>query len=366
MDLTTLRKQFPVLKQGIYLNHAATCPISYATIEQMKLYCQEMEEPFAKHAMHWAKLTEETRQLLAELLGCQTDELAFTPNTSTALSLVANSLNFKPGERVLIPRNEFPSNRYIWENLQSKGVDCTFFDLPSDRSLIEFLSEQDLSKVRLISVSLVSYLTGKKIDLKAFGEFCKKREIISCVDGIQGVGTFPLNLKSQPIDFFAGGGQKWLLGPLGCAYLYIRKELIEKLHVPLVGWTSVKDPRNFEARKLDFADGAARFEPGLPNIVSIAGLNASLNELKQIGWDFIFKRIQSHTSYLLEHLPSLISNQTELGAIVTVKVPEHLNLQSSLDKNQITVTLRGGLIRIAPHFYNCQEELDQLLKLLRR
>ncbi|WP_420422447.1 aminotransferase class V-fold PLP-dependent enzyme [Simkania sp.] len=359
-----IRKQFPILKKGVFLNHAATCPISYATIEKMKAYCQEMAEPFAKHSLSLVKLIQETRQLLAELLGCQAETLALTPNTSTALSLVANSLNFKPGERVLIPRDEFPSNRYVWENLESKGIGCSFFDLPHDRPLTEVLAEQDLSNVRLISVSLVSYLTGKKIDLEAFGDFCKKRQIFSCIDGIQGVGTFSLKLESSNIDFFAGGGQKWLLGPLGCGYLYIRKELIKQLHVPLVGWTSVKDPGNFETKKLDFAEGAARFEPGLPNIISIAGLNASLNELKQIGWDFIFDRIQSHTSYLLEHLPTLISTQRDLGALVTVKQPHDSNLQHALEESQITVTIRGGLIRIAPHFYNSQEEIKQLVDIL--
>lgn len=366
MDLTTIRKLFPILKSGIYLNHAATCPVSSATIKQMKTYCQEMEEPFAKHYSPWLTLIQETRQLLADLLGCQTDELALTPNTSTALSLVANSIGLKPGDRVLIPRDEFPSNRYVWENLQNIGIDCNFFDLPHHRSLIEVLEELDLKKVRLISVSLVNYLTGKKIDLTQFGDFCKKHQIFSCVDGIQGVGTFPIHLDALNIDFFAGGTQKWLLGPLGCGYLYIRKELTQKLHVPLVGWTSVCHPEDFETRKLEFAEGASRFEPGLPNIVSIAGLHASLTELKQIGWDLIFERIQSHTARLVEHLPTLISDPKELGAIVTVKAPSNSDLQRTLEKHQITVTFRGGLIRIAPHFYNSQAELDQLLLHLKR
>jgi len=362
MDLTTIRRLFPILKSGIYLNHAATCPVSSATIKQMKTYCQQMEEPFAKHYSPWLELIQETRKLLAELLGCQGDELALTPNTSTALSLVANSIGLKPGDGVLIPRDEFPSNRYVWENLQNIGIDCTFFDLPPNRSLIEVLEEQNLKNVRLISVSLVNYLTGKKIDLAQFGDFCKKYEIYSCVDGIQGVGTFPIQLDTLNIDFFAGAAQKWLLGPLGCGYLYIRKDLIEKLHVPLVGWTSVHRPEDFETRKLEFAEGAVRFEPGLPNIVSIAGLHASLTELKQIGWHMIYKRIQSHTAYLLEHLPTLISDPNELGAIVTVKSPDSPDLQRTFEEKEITVTLRGGLIRIAPHFYNTHAELDQLLQ----
>ncbi|MBF5058600.1 aminotransferase class V-fold PLP-dependent enzyme [Candidatus Neptunochlamydia vexilliferae] len=353
---------YPVLKEGIFLNHAATAPVSYRTIERMQALCGEMKEPLGKHFYEALGVMEQTRRLLADLLGCHPGELAFTPNTSSSLSLVAQCLDFKAGDRVLIPRDEFPSNRYVWQNI--KRVECSFFDIPHDVSLTEVLERENLEGVRLISVSLVSYLTGKKHDMQAFGEFCKKRGIISCVDAIQGVGTFPINLKESPVDFFVGAAQKWLLGPIGCGYFYIRKELIDKVHVPFVGWTSVRYPENFERMPLEFADEATRFEAGLPNIVSIGGLHASLTELQEFGWDHIYGQIEKNTRYLAERLDPLVPYE-ELGAIVTFKLPEKVHpkkLAAKLAAKKITVTARSDYVRVSPHFYNTEEELETFVK----
>ncbi len=365
MNLESIRNQFPILKEGLFLNHAATSPVSYGTIERMKELCDEMREPLGKHFYPWLGIMEETRRLLAELLLCHPSEIAFTQNTSTSLSIIALCLNFKAGDRVLIPRDEFPSNRYVWQNLQRQGVECTFFDIPNDQPLVEVLEKQDLNNVRLISVSLVSYITGKKHDLKSFGEFCRKRNITSCVDAIQGVGTFPISLQDSEVDFFVGGAQKWLLGPIGCGYLYIRKELIKEVNVPLVGWTSVQYPESFENMELDFAKDAARFEAGLPSIASIGGLNASLRELYKIGWDTIYQRIASNTRHLVENLHPLVTNLNDLGGIVTFNIPERVNpkkLLSSLEKKGITITARRDYIRVSPHFYNTHEELNSFLE----
>jgi cysteine desulfurase/selenocysteine lyase len=368
-----MRKKYPILEKGIFLNHAATAPVSHATIARMKALCDEMREPLGEHFYRWLGILEETRRLIAELLNSHPSEIALTQNTSSSLSIIAGCIDFKPGDRVLVPRDEFPSNRYVWQNLKYRGVECHFFDI--EDNLIETLQKQDLSKVRLISISLVGYLTGKKHDLKSFGEFCRKHNILSCVDAIQAVGTFPIDLQNANIDFLAGGAQKWLLGPLGCGYLYIRKELIEKVNVPLVGWTSTRYPENFDLMQLDFAPEATRFEPGLSNIAAIGGFNESLRELGNIGWNHIYQKIASNTRYLIEGLCQIddlqlsIEDPKDLGAIVGFKIPQRINpkkLLSDLAEKRIVVTARGDSVRISPHFYNTSEELDRFMHTIGR
>ncbi len=362
-----MRNRYPILKKGIFLNHAATAPVSYATIERMKKLSDTMQRPLGEHFYSWLGILEETRRLIAELIHAHPAEIAFTQNTSSSLSIIAGSIDFRPGDCVLVPRDEFPSNRYVWQNLKYRGVECIFFDIPKDQTLVETLEKMDLSLVRLISISNVSYFTGRKHDIKAFGKFCVKRNILSCVDAIQAVGTFPIDVKEAKIDFLAGGAQKWLLGPIGCGYFYIRKELIEKVNVPLVGWTSTRYPEQFDLMDLDFAPEALRFEPGLTNIIPIGGLNESLREMGNIGWDLIYQKIALNTRYLLTHLREfkgielLVDQIDDLGAIISFNIPNQINakkLLPKLAKRGITVTSRGNHMRISPHFYNSQEELD--------
>lgn len=368
MDLKAIRKKFPILlEKGAFLNHAATAPLSYATVETMKKLCEQMTQPIDSYYDTWMSLRQKVRLLIAELLHCSSDTIALTPNTSTSLSLVARCLDLKEGDRILIPSGEFPSNRYVWQNLQNQGIFSTFFDLDPQRSLIETLKKQDLRKVRLISVSLVDYSTGRKHDLEAFGNFCQKRGIISCVDGIQGVGTFPIDLEHSNIDFFAGGGQKWLLGPVGCGYLYIRKELISKIQVPLVGWPSVLFPEEFETKELNFANDARRFEAGISNLAIIGGFCSSLQELKKIGWNQIYKQIAWNARYLRKRLNSLVSLSDESSALVSFKLSSEIDkkrLLRKMNQARVKVTLRHQIIRVSPHFYNTQEELDLALKVI--
>ncbi|MDX8431127.1 MAG: aminotransferase class V-fold PLP-dependent enzyme [Candidatus Algichlamydia australiensis] len=370
MIAKSVRKNYPVLKSGVFLNHAATAPVSYGTIHRMQSLCREMEDPLGKHFYQWLAIEEETRRMIAELLGTSPSEISITPNTSSALSIVANCIDFQIGDRVLVPRNEFPSNRYVWQNLRAKGVECTFFDLDPTKSLVELLEALDLTNVRLISISQVSYLTGQRHNLRDFGTFCKERKIFSCVDAIQAVGTFPIDLKQTPVDFFAGGAQKWLLGPIGCGYLYIKKELIDQVRVPFVGWTSVRYPESFDEMKLEFPPEATRFEPGLPNIVAIAGLNNSLHELKRVGWEKIFSQLLLSSQYLYEAMQQiqgfkpLIPDFDHIGRVVSFSLPTGVNpkkLLLDLGKKGITVTARAGYIRLSPHFYNTKEELDKFL-----
>ncbi len=120
--MDTIRKRFPILEKDLFFNHAATAPVSLATIARMKELCDEMREPLGKHFYQWLGILEETRRLLAEHLNAHPSEIAFTQNTSSSLSIIAGCIDFKPGDRVLVPRDEFPSNRYVWQNLKSRGV----------------------------------------------------------------------------------------------------------------------------------------------------------------------------------------------------------------------------------------------------
>ena len=241
-----------------------------------------------------------------------------------------------------------------------------------DKNVRSAVDHIDLRKARLISISAVSYLTGRQHELKEIAEFCHQHDIYVCYDAIQAVGQLPFNVKENGADFVALGAQKWLLGVVGAGILYARKELLEELFVPFVGWTSVKYPENFSLKELDFAPEMSRFEAGLPNILPIAALNQSLRDMQEYGWENIFSQVANHTRYLTaalnDHQIQTFAQHDDASGIVSFTVPDKINkekLAQGFAENNIYLTQRENYIRVSPHFYNSSADIDRFLALLK-
>lgn len=369
---------YPYMQSGYtFLNHAATCGVSESTAQVMKEFCAQMCEPLGLHFYSWLSTIEQTRQDLADLIGASGSEIAFCSNTSMALSLIAHAIDWKAGDRILVPEDEFSSNIYVWQNLKKRGVHTETF-LPTPGEPIDTtLAKQNLSRVKLISLSAVSYKSGRLYELERFSQFCKSRGILSCLDAIQAIGTCEINLHKLDLDFAAGGAQKWLLGPIGCGFFFAKRSCLPELNVSLVGWTSSMYPERFEIKTLEFTDELARFEPGLPNIIPIAGLGQSLKELKQVGWRTIFAQAQAKRDYIHKHLCDLgltpLLAPSDLSAAIAsfqIDKAQYQTLQKLCQKRKIIVTLRplegtiqdaSYVLRISPHYTNTSKELDLLL-----
>ncbi len=370
MNIELIRKNYSITTHDIYLNHAATTPIAISSAERMKQLCEQMQRPLGEHFYAWLGILEDTRRRTAELINAHPAEIAFCQNTSTGLSLIANAIAFNPGDCIIVPRNEFPSNIYIWQSLQAKGVRFQFFDVEPGIPVAETLAKIDLSQVRLLSISAVSYYTGRQYDLASLSQFCKERNILFCIDAIQAIGATPFDIQKIQPDFVACGAQKWLLGSIGAGFIYAKKELLEKLHVSLVGWTSVKYAEDFSIKTLDFSNEMTRFEPGLPDILPIAALNQSLRELHDIGWQSIYEKINWNTTYLTRGLLSQgissFAADDDKAGIVSFQIPTKIASDALLAKiatEKIHLTHRDNYIRVSPHFYNTQHELDTFLNL---
>lgn len=370
MNIDSIRKNYAITAHDIYLNHAATTPIANTSIAKIQALAEQMRRPLGEHFYVWLGLLEDTRRRLAELINAHASEIAFCQNTSTGLSLIANAITFNPGDIVIVPSNEFPSNIYIWQSLATKGVQFRFFDVVPGVPVVETLSKLDLTHVRLLSISAVSYYTGRLYDLIDISRFCRERDILFCIDAIQAIGATPIDVQVIQSDFMASGAQKWLLGSVGAGFIYAKKEFLNKLQVPLVGWTSVKYPEDFSLKSLDFSPEMTRFEPGLPDILPIGALNESLRDLSGIGWKNIYEIIGSHTEYLIEQLNSknikVFSGSDKTAGIVSFEIPRQYNpdfLLKKMAQEKIHITYRNNYIRVSPHFYNTKAELDYFLKI---
>ncbi|MFI5175073.1 MAG: aminotransferase class V-fold PLP-dependent enzyme [Terriglobia bacterium] len=374
LDLETLRHEFPVTRQWIYCNHAAVAPISTRVARAIQGVLTDLNEYGAVHWASWGKTVGHARESAARLINGNPDEIAFAKNTSDGLSILSNGLDWKWGDRVVSIDTEFPANVYPWLALKQRGVELVTVPEREGRVDLGDVERALEVRTRVLTVSYVQYLSGFRIDLDALGEMCRRRGIIFCVDAIQGMGAFEIDVKRQNIDFLSADAHKWMLATEGIAVAYVSKRILDRVTPAVLGWMSVEHFNDFNKRELNYRHGALRYECGSLNTIGIYGLAAALDLLHEVGIENISRQILETTSHLYEGLCSkgyaVLGSRIEGEASGIVSFRSNLRGHDTrtvfrrLEEARVATALRGGYIRVAPHFYNTREEMDHLLSVL--
>jgi len=374
MNKTEVRNNFPYLDNGIiYFNHASTGPISSLVVNRLTSLLKEKSENKIDDYPSFLKVVEETKIHLAELINCNIDRIAFIDNTSNGLNILAQSIQWKKGDRILLNDIEFPANVYPFLNLKRFGVEVDFVKSENGIVTADQIINAIKPQTKLVSVSFVQFLSGYKVDIEKIGNYCRSNNIIFCVDGIQGIGAVTIDVKKCKIDFLSCGTQKWLLGMQGLAFVYIDEELQKKIIPANVGWLSVENAWSLLDYKLDLKTSANVFQGGTLNAFGIYIFNTSLKLFKDFGFENIELEVLSNTKYFISKLKSVgldcsLSNcsDAELAGIVTIKPKDAGKVFEELEKKKIFCSIREGLIRFAPHFYNTHHEIDKVVEELQK
>jgi cysteine desulfurase/selenocysteine lyase len=370
-NFESYRSDFPVTEKYIYLDHSGVAPASLRVKHAIEKFLSESAEGGAFHYPAWTQRIVEVRRTCARLMNAGSSEIAFVKSTSHGLSIVAEGLDWRPGDNVLIYEKEFPSNIYPWLNLKRKGVEVKFIPSRSGRIVIDDIEKLIDSKTRLLAVSSVQFVNGFRIDLRRVGEMCKRKNVLLCVDAIQSLGVVPLDVKEAQIDFLSADAHKWLLGPEGIGIFYCRLDLAERLHPPLVGWKCVQSELEFERPDFCLKADALRFEEGSMNLLGIFGLGAAVDLLLDVGIENVKNRVlglgdliireaerRGFTVFTPRSREERGGNVTFAGAFDPAKVRDRLRGQG------IMVNVRGGGLRVSPHFYNTEDELSRFFQAL--
>ena len=372
MDWEAIRDEFPITRNYNFQNHAGVAPICKRAADAVRLYVQHAEENaylnggFYKHA-------DRVRAQVAKLIHANPDEVTFTKCTSEGLSLVANGLCWQSGDNVVTSNVEFPANIFPWQALRDHGVQVHTVLEENGRIPIESIIEAIDSRTRLVSISSVQFASGFRTDLATLGEYCQSKGVLLCVDAIQSLGVFPIDVKAMNIDFLASDGHKWLCAPEGCGIFYVRRELQGHLRPTSIGWMSMKDPFDFTRFEFEFADSAKRYDCGSYNLAGIYGLGGALEMIEEIGIEQISHRVLFLTERLTEGLRDkgyrVFSSRkaTEASGIVsfTSELHDHDEIQRHLQaEHRIAIVVRSGRLRSSPHFYTSQREIDLLIETL--
>jgi selenocysteine lyase/cysteine desulfurase len=312
------------------------------------------------------------------MIGAHADEIALVGNTTAGISLVAEGIDWRPGDNVVTLADEFPSNVYPWFNLAERGVETRRVPTEiSGRLDLERLAEACDERTRIVTVSWIGFATGYRHDVKRIAEIAHQHGALMFLDAIQGLGAFPLDVNESGIDFLAADSHKWMLGPEGAGIAYIRREHLEKLRPFGVGWHSVMPGQDYTHIELNLRPTAARYEGGSQNNAGMLALGASLELLAGLGLESLAACVLDISDRACERLrdigATIVSDRRldhrdgeQRSGIVAFEMPgrDPMALKRYAMRQDVVFGVRAGRLRISPHAYNNEEDLDRLVAAL--
>jgi cysteine desulfurase/selenocysteine lyase len=367
-------EEFPIIENCAFLNHAGGAPLPRRSATRMRMLAEWVSCTGDRFWLDRLKETERVRGLAAQLIGArEAHEVAFVENTSSGISLVAEGLDWRPGDNVVSADFEFPSNIYPWMNLAPRGVELRRAAERDGRIDPEELLSLIDGRTRMLALSWVQYASGFRSDLARLGRACRERGVLFVVDVIQGLGALPLDVEREFVDVAVASAHKWLLGPDGTGILYVSDRMVEQLRPPRAGWRSVRDQFEWTDFDLTWGEGAKRFESGTLNSYGIVALGGSLELLLEAGSE----RIEPWVLGLAERGAkgfqdlgfAVVSSRVpgETSGIVTAVPPagrDAAELARQLKEKDVMAAARAGRLRISPHLYNTEGEIDRCLEIL--
>jgi len=389
-NIEELRSQFPALKESLFFASAGVGPLPQATLAVMQQATTGLRVDFSKEA--WEKdCLQQARARAATLIGACEEEVVLTNSTSTGINLLAGALPWKSGENIVLNDLEYPSNVFPWlyqadrHGLEVRMIQCRNGVV----SLDDLLGAID-RRTRVLAVSHVEFGSGYRNDVAALAEAVHRVDGLICVDAIQSLGVFQVDVTDLGIDVLATGSYKWLCGPLGTGFAYVRPDLMEVLDPVTLAyanlpageeetvWNALVCGTAYPTQHAPLASNWKRFEAQGLSAVLFQGLATSFEILLDVGIDHIESRITELVDYSIERLTAagikILSPiaPKERSGILTVQVPFDLSrpdqveaLEERLEAARIKAHPRSGGLRLSIHFFNTTDEIDQVVEFLK-
>ena len=375
-ELESYRAEFPVVERKAYLISASLGPISNRSRAYLDEYVDAWASKGAPDHVWFEDIFPRMGALkasFARLAGCDPDELAITTNISVAISTIASALDFGERNKVVMSELDFPTDGHVWLAQEKRGVEIEWLRSPDGLTIpLEEFDRAIDERTAVVMVNRVLYRSSAIVDAKEVCRIARERGALSFVDDYHGIGIVPLDLHDLGCDLYAAGSLKWLCGGPGLVFLYVRRELIPRLEPLVTGWFAQAEPFSFDLERLEYHPTARRFEHGTPP--------APVYFIAQGGLDVIAEvtpeRIRARQGELQDHL---ITRADELGlpvrtprersargGVVNVGVgPEAGKICHALLERHVSTDYRGDGLRISPHFFNTEADIDRCFEELR-
>ena len=364
-DWAAAREEFPSLGNWTYLNTATYGQVPRRGVEANLNHFRHRDELASSDFLSWYAEVDAMKDGIARLIGASHDDIAFIPNSSYAMGLVAGGLDWKNGDNVVTLADEFPNCLYLPALVERYGVE--FREVPFER----FYESID-HRTRMVAFSEVNYATGFRPPLEEITKFLRARGIVSFVDGTQSVGALTVNVQQSQPDVLAVHAYKWMISPTGTGFMYVAPAMRKKLAPNVAGWRTHRDWQNVDNLHHGMPllkDSAERYEGGGLQFGLLHAMGAAVDWMNEIGPACIERRVLELARDARERLIGLGAEVNHHGSqIVAAKFPgtDPSKLAKELKARRVLVAARHGFLRVSPHFYNNEADLDRFEEKLKK
>jgi selenocysteine lyase/cysteine desulfurase len=364
-----IRSRFKIFQRTIYLNTCSQGALSDAVENGMNEFLWSWHEQGSPWET-WVERYEAARTAFAKFIHASPDEVAIVTSVSAGINGIASALNFRERNKVVMDEFEFPTMGHVWLAQQTRGADVQF--AKAEGNTIPAANYERLidRSTLIVPLTHVCFKNGFRTQVSIMEKMAHRAGALVMLDDYQDCGTRPVDVKAMNLDFYVAGTLKYLLGPPGLAFLYVRKELIPSLSPSVTGWFGQANPFAYNPQHFELSPTARRFESGSPSVPNVYGAMPGFQMLQEIGMENIAGHVENLTQSLLSRARDLgILAKTEagsLGPLVVLQCQDSGQLLQRLAQSGIVASNRFDGLRISFHVYNTLDDVDAVVEVLRK
>ncbi|HEU5048734.1 MAG TPA: aminotransferase class V-fold PLP-dependent enzyme [Gemmatimonadales bacterium] len=368
------RDEFPIFRHSVYLNSCSLGALSLRARARVNEFLDLWERRGASawYDVWWAALAD-LRVRYGRVIGAAEGTIALHPNVSSALSVVGESLDYRRRPKVIVTSLDFPTIGYQWLAKGDRGVEVEILESPDGiRVPLELYERAIDDRTALVATSHVFFTTGAIQDIAAIAGLAHRKGALCLIDGYQGAGQLPVDVRANGVDFYCSGGLKWLMGGTGIAFLYAAPAVTQDLHPQVTGWFAHRDQFRFDPRELELHDDARRLEMGTPALMPVYAQRGGLEILEELGTEAIRRRTAELTEDLVELAearglrPHVAPTAAERSGIVMLPSDDPHREVAMLAAAGFVTDARPRHVRVSPYFYNVPDDHRALIEQLTR
>jgi selenocysteine lyase/cysteine desulfurase len=368
-QIQEIRSRFSIFQRKIYLNSCSQGALSDAVEAGLKDYIASWHEQGSPWEL-WVEQYEAARTAFAQFINASPDEVAIVTSASAGINSVASALNFQERKKVVMGEFEFPTMGHVWLAQRTRGADVQFVSAEGNRIPAANYEKAIDRNTLIVPLTHVCFKNGVRSEVTTVTQIARRAGTLVMLDDYQDAGTRPIDVKAMDLDFYVTGTLKYLLGPPGLAFMYVRKELIPSLVPTITGWFAQTNPFAFDPQHIDLSPTARRFESGSPSVPNVYAAVPGFQLLQKIGMENVAAHIKKLTQSLLSSALDLgIRVKTpadSAGPLVVLQSKDSNLLVQKLAENDIVASNRHDGLRIAFHVYNTMDDVKAVVEVLKK
>jgi selenocysteine lyase/cysteine desulfurase len=368
-QIRQIRSRFKIFKHKIYLNSCSQGPLSDAVQAGLEDFMASWHEQGSPWEL-WVNRYEAARTAFAQFINASSDEIAIVTSVSAGINGVASALNFRERKKVVMGEFEFPTMGHVWLAQRVRGADVQFVSAEGHS-----IPAADYEKIVdrntcVVPLTHVCFKNGFRSEVNAITQIAHRAGAVVMLDDYQDCGTRPIDVKMMDLDFFVTGTLKYLLGPPGLAFMYVRKELISSLVPTVTGWFGQANPFAYDPKQFDLSPTARRFESGSPSVPNVYAALPGFQLLQEIGLENVAVHIKKLAQSLLSSAHNLgIRAKTpadSAGPLVVLQCKDSTLLVQKLAESNVVASNRHDGLRISFHVYNTVDDVNAVVDVLNK